>query len=910
MFCPNCGNKLNGNEIFCPNCAYNLNNNIEMPLKKDTETLTDKLSKNSKDILKKIINFVRNFVIKFKKPLIILSSLCLVIIVGLILFNNLYDFTKIEWDKSYSDINTEYTESTTLKLNVLAYDKKNNFINDIKFSSNDGSIISDGTKVEWSLPKKEGTYTINAIAPSGKKIKKTVNVVELEDSLSRKNLAGLITTPEDDSVADSDADGLTNKEEKNLGTNIYSADTDKDGIPDKLEIDVTKTDPLKIDTDGDSINDGDELDLGLDPLKIDSKDDGINDKDRTLTYKIEEKDLGVSLEITGKGNISSTTIDIIKNSTFSNMDGLIDKVYNFYSTGEIDSALVTINYDVEEIKEKELNEDNLTLYYFNEESKELEALPTEVNKEDKTITVTLKHFSKYVIGDKSVVLTNTNSQIMFVIDNSVSMYSSSQMLNAGYNSSQGAIGNDTNFKRLSLTNNMIDMFTGNYEFGVAEFSGDYVNLYKFSKDIANVKKSVSSMKNNWKSNGNGTDIITALDEGIEEFKINENNHYLILLTDGKNTEGSLYYSKDTIIEDALEKNVHVCVIGLGSDIDTDDLDDIAESTGCDYYNATDSSALDEIYKIVGSSINYNLVDTDNDNKVDGMIEADSGFIVTRDGFPFANFSSNKSEEGHCYGMATFAMLYYKNELPLKLDKKDSSRFYLSYFKTIDLSSNGYDLNNTFISRHENLYDYKITNKALDIMLNDNPGDYRDRVENKTWMIKKEYYDELKKIGATITIKDYDKEDKDFTKYQSALLNIDNDTFNKNVKKDESQLINAIWRLFILQSDDEVIDFSPNPDESFKKLSESLEEKTPLILGINGNHAINAIRLIQDINDSNKFKIEVYDNNYHGETKYIDVIRNKYNKFTLDFTAWTNKYNYTFSYNGKELPVVIKIPKIE
>ena len=72
MFCPNCGNKLNGNETFCPNCAYNLNNNIEMPLKKDTETLTDKLSKNSKDILKKIINFVRNFVIKFKKPLIIL----------------------------------------------------------------------------------------------------------------------------------------------------------------------------------------------------------------------------------------------------------------------------------------------------------------------------------------------------------------------------------------------------------------------------------------------------------------------------------------------------------------------------------------------------------------------------------------------------------------------------------------------------------------------------------------------------------------------------------------------------------------------------------------------------------------------------------------------------------------------
>ena len=245
------------------------------------------------------------------------------------------------------------------------------------------------------------------------------------------------------------------------------------------------------------------------------------------------------MQINGKGNIASSTIDIIKNSTFTDMDGLLDTIYNFYTTGKIESAVVTIKYNIDEITKKGLDENNLTLYYFNEESKKLEALPTTVDKENKTITVTLKHFSKYVIGDSNVVLTNSNSQIMFVIDNSVSMYSESQMIDAGYNDSQGAIGNDIEFKRLSLTNNMIDMFTGNYEFGVAEFSGNYVNLSKFTNNTSSVKKSVNSMKSNWNSNANGTNIISALNKGIDEFKKDENSHYIVLLTDGKNTEGYL-----------------------------------------------------------------------------------------------------------------------------------------------------------------------------------------------------------------------------------------------------------------------------------------------------------------------------------------------------------------------------------
>ncbi len=79
-----------------------------------------------------------------------------------------------------------------------------------------------------------------------------------------------------DAAKDFDADGLTNLQEYNLGTNPRLADTDGDGIPDGQEV-ALSTNPLKADTDGDGLNDGDELKRGLNPLLADSDGDGIPD---------------------------------------------------------------------------------------------------------------------------------------------------------------------------------------------------------------------------------------------------------------------------------------------------------------------------------------------------------------------------------------------------------------------------------------------------------------------------------------------------------------------------------------------------------------------------------------------------------------------------------------------------------
>lgn len=64
---------------------------------------------------------------------------------------------------------------------------------------------------------------------------------------------------------DIDGDGLSNDEEKVLGTDSNKVDTDEDGLFDRQEVKIYKTDPLNSDTDGDGYTDGDEIKNGYNP---------------------------------------------------------------------------------------------------------------------------------------------------------------------------------------------------------------------------------------------------------------------------------------------------------------------------------------------------------------------------------------------------------------------------------------------------------------------------------------------------------------------------------------------------------------------------------------------------------------------------------------------------------------------
>ena len=85
--------------------------------------------------------------------------------------------------------------------------------------------------------------------------------------------------------ADPDNDGLSNKQEEELGTNPRNPDSDGDGLTDGQEVMTYKTDPLKADSDGDSLSDGVEVRLyHTEPNKADTDGDGLSDGDEVLKY--------------------------------------------------------------------------------------------------------------------------------------------------------------------------------------------------------------------------------------------------------------------------------------------------------------------------------------------------------------------------------------------------------------------------------------------------------------------------------------------------------------------------------------------------------------------------------------------------------------------------------------------------
>lgn len=66
-------------------------------------------------------------------------------------------------------------------------------------------------------------------------------------------------------LVDSDGDGLTDEEEARYGTSIRKPDTDNDGLFDREEVVVYKTNPLSADTDKDGYLDGAEVSGGYNP---------------------------------------------------------------------------------------------------------------------------------------------------------------------------------------------------------------------------------------------------------------------------------------------------------------------------------------------------------------------------------------------------------------------------------------------------------------------------------------------------------------------------------------------------------------------------------------------------------------------------------------------------------------------
>lgn len=903
MFCPKCGNKLNGNEDFCSKCGNKIVEAMEQSVEGENSaqqtvnTMSEMMSKKSHDFIKPIIQKLKTFIIKHKKQCLIGFSGIAILIVGLVLFNNFFGFDRLSWNEEYSDFKLEYVSQTNIKLGINFKNKEK--LKDIKYDVTCGEVKNNGLEVNWDLSKSTGQCKIT-VSYKLRKISKEFKIINSNTGEQELALDYKINL---DSDEDLDFDGLTNKQEKKYKTSPILSDTDMDGLDDYYEIFTSKTDPLKVDTDDDGLNDYDEIQLGLDPLKADSKGDGVEDGKRTMTYNLESNNL--KLSITGAGNIASTIADVNTNTKISSKTGLIDKLYTLYTDGTITEAVITIAYTDDELVKYGLNEDNLSIYYYNEKEAKYEKVETVINKENNTLTATLKHFSNYVVGDTTFVKKTATTQVLFVLDNSWSMYTNEQYKNitgreysGGFFDSAKLDGFDADGVRFTLTSDLITRLSKkNYQIGLSEFRSDYANALKIGTDADTLKSKLKTMNGSFLTTSAGTNISNALTNGIKEFSKDSDNRYIVILTDGQ--DSSLSSQTKKIIEKALASKVKICSIGFGGGSYNAELSNISNGTGCKFYSSGNVDGLTELFENIGAELDDDLVDINGDGEADGILVADSGFIVNRDGFSFGNYGTNLSPGGHCYGMATFAQLYYKKQLPLTVDSKTVG----------NQKSYAYDLSNTYFKNYNNLYDYKLQTNALkylfgyDIFGETQPADYRTLDGTKltfTEKYKKEIgatgiYDMKERKTGISKERQLEKWGVNYETSDTLYLNEDRMQTSKVMKKDDIQMFNAIWTGFIRQNI--TVNYSSGSNfvlwlrnvigtestdyagaQGFINILKSrLNDKdAPVITSIysGGQHAINAISLVQDIENPNYYYIGVYDNNYPGEKRYVDIKCNK------------------------------------
>lgn len=210
----------------------------------------------------------------------------------------------------------------------------------------------------------------------------------------------------EDRAEDPDSDGLTNAEEAAAGTIPTLADADQDGLTDSQEL-ANETDPFESDTDCDGLDDGVERQspYHTDPTDDDTDDDGVLDGNETYTASATNESLGVSIDVTGQGDVvSTTTIEKPTHARFSEESPLARNVSvaeepfaNFETEGEIDSATLTFEYNESRVS---TNESALAVYRFNETLQRYEKLPSAVDPDSDTISANTSHFSTYTVLDE------------------------------------------------------------------------------------------------------------------------------------------------------------------------------------------------------------------------------------------------------------------------------------------------------------------------------------------------------------------------------------------------------------------------------------------------------------------------------------------------------------------------------
>lgn len=409
-----------------------------------------------------------------------------------------------------------------------------------------------------------------------------------------------------DQDVDVDDDGLTSAQEQRAGTDPIEPDTDGDGLRDGREVEGGFSDPSDQDTDDDELLDDSELRLGTDPRKPDTDGDGVIDGREVYTSTVERPGAGLSVRLTGVGDVARTAVTTVETSQplYADMPGRISAAVDVSATAEFDTAAVSFAFDPATVPDG--NVDGLAVGYYDDEAGAIVPLPTII--ENGVATATTDHFTTFVL----FYVPNWNSvfELWDPADPGTGEPGGAEFVDVmlTLDSSGSMSWNDPEGLRRTAGKRFVDGLIEGDRVGVVDFDSWATLTQPLTRDFATAKDAIDAI-----DDSGGTNIGAGVSVANRELIDNGDPEHLkaqILLTDG---EGP--YS-DSLTQEAVDNDIAIYTIGLGEFVDDTLLRQIAQATGGQYFAVANAEDLPEVFDRIGGDIDEGA-DTDGDGLLDG-----------------------------------------------------------------------------------------------------------------------------------------------------------------------------------------------------------------------------------------------------------------------------------------------------
>nr|WP_240940302.1 VWA domain-containing protein [Haloarcula argentinensis] len=410
-----------------------------------------------------------------------------------------------------------------------------------------------------------------------------------------------------DNRADPDNDGLTHKEELAAGTHPLYADVDNDGLTDPEELELG-TDPLSPDTDEDGLTDGDERadPFNTDPLNPDTDGDSVTDGNETYTTTAGNESLGVTIDITGQGNVAdrvSVSVDDTGRFDTPQMNSAaVTPVMDIESGEDFDNASVTFEYNESAVPQSASAQ--LAVFRWNESIQGFEPVNSTVDTSAQTVTAETPHFSRYAVLNVSQWKNSFTAVPADEFSDNPEDNTTLKPLDVVLlmDTTGSMKGNDPNGLAKDAGEEFMSSLLPSDRAAVLEFSNRANVMQPYTTNHDAVNSSVMDL--NYRGGRGGTAIGLSLEDAIDYKRSNstpDHRRVIVLLSDGQNKQGVGSDSYTVAqAERAAQENITVHAVGFGG-ADEDLLQEVANSTGGQAYFAESASELPEVFSRVATN---------------------------------------------------------------------------------------------------------------------------------------------------------------------------------------------------------------------------------------------------------------------------------------------------------------------